>query len=142
MSVLTYTASVSDAMVTRPKICGPETTREAAQALFEDDHVQMALIVAADGRLLTAIERSDLAEPAMAPALAREAGTLAGRTISHHRSLESAMAVLKRDQTRRLAVIDASGHLMGLLCLKRSGDGFCSDEGVCERAAALASAIA
>ena len=100
MSVLTFTASVSDAMITRPKICGPETTREAVQAL------------------------------------ARQAGTLAGRTINPHRSLESAMAILKRDQRRRLAVIDGSGHLMGLLCLKRSGDGCCSDEGVCKRAAA------
>jgi len=36
---------------------------------------------------------------------------------------------------RRLAVVDPGGRLAGLLCRKRSGRGFCSDEGVAARAA-------
>jgi hypothetical protein len=35
---------------------------------------------------------------------------------------------------RRLAVIDHDGTLLGLMCLKRSRTGFCSDEDVASRA--------
>jgi CBS-domain-containing membrane protein len=136
------TTCVADAMVTSPKTYGAETPLEAVQALFEDDHVHMVLIVGADGHLLTAIERDDLAELVQASSLAREAGALAGRTISPYQSLKHAKAILKRAERRRLAVVDGSGRLIGLLCLKRDGDGFCSDEGVRQRAAALKSATA
>jgi hypothetical protein len=131
------TGCVADAMVTSPKTCGPKAPLGAVQALFEDDHVHMALIVAADGRLLTTIERPDLAGPVQASALARQFGALAGRTIGPYQSLQYAKAILKRAERRRLAVIDDSGLLIGLLCVKRHGDGFCSDEGVRQRAAAL-----
>jgi hypothetical protein len=36
---------------------------------------------------------------------------------------------------RRLAVVDCSGRLLGLLCRKNSGTGYCSDEGIRQRAA-------
>jgi hypothetical protein len=42
---------------------------------------------------------------------------------------------------RRLAVVGAEGELLGLLCLKRSGSGFCSDEDVAARAADQASCL-
>ncbi|MGW1564687.1 hypothetical protein ACWCQ1_51030 [Streptomyces sp. NPDC002144] len=38
------------------------------------------------------------------------------------------------DGRRRLAVTDGCGRLLGLLCLKRSGNGYCSDEGIRARA--------
>jgi hypothetical protein len=34
---------------------------------------------------------------------------------------------------RRLAVIDESGRLLGLLCLNREGTGYCSDDGILKR---------
>jgi hypothetical protein len=35
---------------------------------------------------------------------------------------------------RRVAVVTDGGRLVGLLCLKRSGRGFCSDAGIRARA--------
>jgi hypothetical protein len=37
-------------------------------------------------------------------------------------------------QRRRLAVVDIYLHLLGLLCMKRSYRGFCSNADVCSRA--------
>jgi hypothetical protein len=39
-----------------------------------------------------------------------------------------------RERRRRLAVVDESGRLLGLLCLKKDQCGYCSDEGIRERA--------
>jgi CBS-domain-containing membrane protein len=122
-------------MVTVCKTHGPDTLLAEIRTLFDDDHVHMALIVAADGRLLTTIERADLSEAIPGSTRARHVGTVASRVVGPHQSLEHAMAALKWGRRRRLAVIDHSGRLLGLLCLKRHGDGFCSDEGVRQRAA-------
>ncbi len=125
---------VAEAMVTRPVTHGPESRLAKIRAFFEDEHVHMALIVAADGRLVTTIERSDLpaAMPGAAPAA--KLGTLTGRTAGPADPLDAATAMLLRERRRRLAVVDASGRLLGLLCLKRDGAGYCSDEGIRERA--------
>jgi hypothetical protein len=50
--------------------------------------------------------------------------------------LEAARSHLVATGQRRLAVVDRAGTLLGLLCLKRTGDGFCSDRDVASRAAA------
>ena len=41
---------------------------------------------------------------------------------------------LLRERRRRLAVVGEGGRLLGLLCLKKDGTGYCSDEGIWERA--------
>lgn len=125
---------VADVMVTCPKTHGPDCGLEEIRALFDDDHVQMALIVTGDGRLITTIERPDLAATASNLASASEAGTLASRTVSPSHSVAAALARLLREGRRRLAVVDDSGQLLGLVCLKRDLTGFCSDEGVRARA--------
>lgn len=135
---------VADVMVTRPKTHGPEVEMATLRALFDDDHVQMALVVAADGRLVTTIERADLA---LGPVTSRAApaatlGTLAGRTVRPTDLLAAAAATLTRRGRSRLAVVDDAGRLVGLLCRKRSGTGFCSDEGIAARAAARGDAAA
>jgi hypothetical protein len=94
----------------------------------------MALIIAADGRLITTIERPDLAAPKSGFASVAQLGTLAGRTARPADLLGDATATLLREGRRRLAVVDDSGRLLGLLCLKRSGAGYCSDQGIHERA--------
>jgi CBS-domain-containing membrane protein len=121
-------------MVTVPKTHGIGTSLDDICSLFEDDHVHMALIVA-DGRLITAIERSDLVKPLPGSTPADQLGTLVGRTISPDQTLDEASAVLMGSGRRRLAVVDGSGGLLGLLCLKRDASGYCSDEGVGQRAA-------
>jgi Mg/Co/Ni transporter MgtE len=123
---------VSSAMVTIPKTHSRETALEEIRDLFEDDHVRMALIVDAEGRLLTTIERSDLGAAAEKTPVS-ELGTLVGRTARPSHSLATSAAVLKRARRRRLAVVDNSGRLVGLLCLKQDGNGFCSDEGIRRR---------
>ena len=60
--------------------------------------------------------------------------TAPGRTIGPDVPLETATAALKQAGRRRLAVVDESGRLIGLLCLKRRSEGFCSNDNVTERA--------
>lgn len=129
---------VGDVMVARPRTHHAGCTVAEVRAYLADDHVHMALIVAVDGRLVTTIERSDLADARSDRAPARALGTLAGRTAAPADPLDAATAVLLRQRRRRLAVVDASGRLLGLLCLKRSGTGYCSDAGIRERARAAA----
>jgi CBS-domain-containing membrane protein len=125
---------IADAMVTYPKMHGPGSGLAEIRAFFEDDHVRMALIVATDGRLVTTIEQPDLAAATWSAARVAKLGTLTGRTAGPADPLGAATAALLREGRRRLAVVDDSGRLLGLLCLKRDGTGYCSDEGIRERA--------
>jgi CBS-domain-containing membrane protein len=121
-------------MVGCPKTHGPESGLEKIRAFFADDHLHMALIVAADGRLVTTIERPDLAAATSSSAPAAKLGTLIGRTAGPADPLAAATAALLREGRRRLAVVDDSGRLLGLLCLKKDGTGYCSDKGIRQRA--------
>jgi CBS-domain-containing membrane protein len=128
------TGRVAEVMVMCPKTHSPDCGLDAIRAFFTDDHVHMALIVAPDGRLVTTIERPDLATVTSNSAPVTELGTLARRTARPADPVEAATAKLVREGRRRLAVIDESGRLIGLLCLKRDGTGYCSDQGIRERA--------
>jgi CBS domain-containing protein len=131
--VLNGEACVAEVMVTHPKTLGPDSTADQARASFSD-HVHMALIVASDGRLVTTIEPADIPCETPGSTPARGFGTLVGRTIHPRSALNSVTAALRGSGRRRLAVVDDQNRLLGLLCLKRSGDGYCSDEGVRARA--------
>jgi hypothetical protein len=121
-------------MLTCPKTHGVETRLDEIRAFFDDEHVHMTLIVAADGRLVTTIERSDLAAVVSDSVPVGQFGTLVGRTVGPSDALDAATARLMRDGRRRLAVVDGSGLLLGLLCVKRDGTGCCCDDGVRARA--------
>jgi predicted transcriptional regulator len=125
-------ASVAQAMVTNPKVFGPGLSRGDLDRLFSDDHVHAAVVVD-DGRLVTVIESSDL-EQSLPSADPCSLGTLAGRVVAPGAPLAAVHARMLWEQRRRLAVIDESGRLLGLLCLKKSGRGFCSDADVRSRA--------
>jgi len=129
----------ADAMVRRPKTFDTRSTRSDIAAFLADDHVHMALVVANDHRLVTTIERSDLPQAAATSMPLNALGTLEGRTVPPDCPLGEATADMLRAGRRRFAVVDDHGLLLGLLCLKRSGDGFCSDEGIALRAAERAS---
>jgi len=119
---------VAGAMVTCPKTHGPESGVKEINALFKDEHVHLALIVGAVGRLLTTIERSDLASVRSSALPVVTSGTLEGRTVGPSDSLVATTPTFPRQGRRRLAVVDHSGRLLGLLCLRKDATGYCSDE--------------
>ncbi|ATY11913.1 CBS domain-containing protein [Amycolatopsis sp. AA4] len=122
-------STVAEAMLRAPKVLDASATVGEVRALFADDHVHAALVVAR-GTLLSVVERPDLdGLPDALPA--SEAGRLTGRVAAPEADLHATWRGMSR---RRLAVVDESGRLLGLLCLKRSGRGFCSDADVAARA--------
>jgi CBS-domain-containing membrane protein len=125
--------TVRDAALTTPKTHPASVTIGEIHGFFADDHVHTALVVDADGRLMTMLERGDLntGPPLTAPAAAF--GTLADRTTSPDDLLADAYRRLLRLGRRRLAVTDADGTLLGLLCLKHHLAGFCTSEDVANR---------
>lgn len=125
-------STVADAMLTIPKRCPPATTAGEAREMLLDGHVH-ALLVTDGRRLLAVVERRDLAGVPDA-VTARDVGRLAGRTVGPDAELATVWERMRAEGLRRLAVVDDDGGLLGLLCLKRSGDGFCTDEGVLARA--------
>jgi CBS domain-containing protein len=133
MTALLVHTTVADAMVRFPKTCSRRTTVQQARTLFEDDHVH-ALLVVDRGVLLAVVDRDDLiGHPAEAPV--RWLGTLRGRTAAPDAELTVVQGAMQAAGRRRVAVVDDVGNVLGLLCLKRSGTGFCSDAGIRARAA-------
>jgi CBS domain-containing protein len=123
--------TVAEAMVVGPAVHPPTATAGELRAFFEDEHVHMALLVE-DGTLVGAVERADLGAAVHDETLAGEIATLDGRTIAPDAGLAAALAQLRLAGRRRLAVTEG-GSLLGLLYLKASGDGFCSDADVGHR---------
>jgi CBS domain-containing protein len=127
--------TVADAMIRAPRTCGPAATVAQARETFADDHIHAVLVV--DGeRLMAVVERADL-DGAAPESRAVDAGSLAGRVIGPDDDREGVRQSMLRNRLRRIAVVDEHGALLGLLCLKRSGTGFCSDDDVAARAADL-----
>jgi CBS domain-containing protein len=125
--------TVAAAMVTAPWTHDLDLTVAGAREAFTDAHVHM-LLLTDSGVLQGTLLRDDLAtatEPTL-PAL--DLATLAARTVPPDHPVEEALARMREQGTRRLAVVDAAGLLLGLLCLKRTLDGFCSDADVRSRA--------
>jgi predicted transcriptional regulator len=119
-------------MVTRPAVHRPTATVAELRAFFDDDHVHMALIVD-NARLVGVVERGDLTTETTDEASAREIARVDRCTIRPDAALADARAQMARDSRRRLAVTTEESALVGLLCLKASGHGFCSDEDVAAR---------
>lgn len=124
---------VVDAVVRRPKLLSADATVADARHCLAGGKVHAALVVD-DDRLLTVLVPSDLLD-AHGDDPARSYGRLAGRTVSPEADLEAVRAQMLSEGIRRLAVVDDDLRLIGLLALKRSTRGFCSDEGIAARAA-------
>lgn len=124
--------SVADVMVHHPKLCDEDTTVGEVRLLFAGDHVH-AVLITSGPRLLAVIERADLGPEASSSASAARLGRLTERVIAPTASADTALRQMIAAGRRRLAVVGPDGTLLGLLCLKRSGTGFCSDENVYQR---------
>ena len=126
--------TVFDVMATGPRTTRPTATIADCRAFFDDDHVHMLLIVAS-GVLLGTLVRADLPDHGddAVPALTR--ARLDGRLVDGHEPAEQVRLRMIESGRRRLAVVDDTGALVGLLCLKRKLTGFCSDADIAARAA-------
>jgi CBS domain-containing protein len=92
----------------------------------------MALLVDR-GTLISTVERDDLLLASNPELRASAIAKLGGRTIGAHATVSEALDIMKRTGRRRLAVTSEHGTLLGLLCLKASGRGFCSEADVASR---------
>jgi CBS-domain-containing membrane protein len=136
---------VQAVMIRSPKVLPASATVGEVRAQLRDDHVHMVLLVSSsaygvtadDGhrRLTGTLVRDDV-PPTLAdeePALPH--ASLTDRTVHPDAHASDVQHRLALGGERRLAVVDADGDLVGLLCLKRHGRGFCADENVHARAA-------
>ncbi|MFN8130062.1 MAG: CBS domain-containing protein [Solirubrobacteraceae bacterium] len=118
---------VADVMVKRPKTLPADATVGQVRALFENPRVRTALLVDGDA-LAGAIDTG--AVPASVPDGEPARDHLAANLphIGPDAPMSEALAALEAAGTRRIAVVDADGRtLRGLLCLDRTGAGFCTD---------------
>ena len=120
-------------MVSAPTTLRPTATVAEARRFFEDDHVHMALI-ARSGVLLGTVVRGDLLVPGddEMPALSRS--RLIGVGTRPRRVGRGRSGAADPARPATVAVVDDSGALAGLLCLKRRLTGFCGDADVAARA--------
>jgi predicted transcriptional regulator len=121
--------TVADAMLHAPKLSEPGSTVGDLRRLFLDDHVHAALIVA-DGGLVCVVYRADLHPVLPDREPAARVGDLGNRVVRGDEPLDVVKLQMISNGRRRLAVVDDADRLMGLLCLKRSLSGFCSDDDV------------
>jgi hypothetical protein len=124
--------TVADVMVRHPKLCSEDSTVGNVRQFFADDHVHAVLIMSG-ARLLTVVDRADLGAETTDSLPAARLGRLSGRVISPTAPAAAAQQQMIAASRRRLAVVGPDGTLLGLLCLKRSGTGFCSDETLRQR---------
>ena len=129
-------------MLTTPTRHPLSATVREMRDFFRDDHVHAALIVSPAGYLEAIVERDDIAGCQALDAAAAPLGRLAGRTVPAGASLTEVLRAMTATGRRRAAVTGADGRLLGLLCLKASQTGFCSDQDVRARALGEAGAAA
>lgn len=126
--------TVAEAMLTMPARHPRSATVGEIRDFFRDDHVHAALIVSPAGYLEAVVERDDIAGCQAPGTAAASLGRLAGRTVRPWASLADVSRAMTATGRRRAAVTSADGRLLGLLCLKASRKGFCSDADVRARA--------
>lgn len=121
-------STAGDVMLRRPRTLPGHASIAEARAVLRDDHLHMVLLV--DGvQLVGTVTRADLPEPGTDGA-ALQWSVLEGRTVRSDASAADIETLLAGQGRRRAAVVDDSGALLGLVCLKRRGRGFCSDDDV------------
>jgi CBS domain-containing protein len=126
--------TAAEEMLTTPARHSLSSTVGEIRDFFHDDHVHAALIVSPAGYLEAVVERDDLVDGQALDVAAAPLGRLAGRTVPPGASLAEVHRAMIATGRRRVAVTSADGQLLGLLCLKASQTGFCSEQDVRARA--------
>ena len=129
-----FARTAAEAMLTAPTRHPLSATIREIRDFFRDDHVHAALIVSPAGYLEAVVEREDVDGCDAPGAAAAPLGRLAGRTVAAGASLADVRRAMAVTGRRRAAVTSDDGRLLGLLCLKASRTGFCSDQDVRARA--------
>lgn len=122
--------TVGDAMLHAPTVHPADLTIGAAQAQFAAHPKTHLLLLVRDGVLVAAVAREDVEGAPDPGAPAASVASLDGRTVSPDQPVDPLRASMADSGLRRIAVVDDEMHLLGLLCLKASLTGFCTDEGV------------
>jgi CBS domain-containing protein len=125
-----------DVMISTSKTLPARASLDTARAVMADDHVHMVLLTDGD-KLCGTLVRADLPPAGFGDDPALRWAVLRGRTVPPDTPVALVQARLIRTKMRRLAVVDADRTLLGLVCLKRSRSGFCSDADVAARASAV-----
>jgi CBS domain-containing protein len=126
--------TAAEAMLTAPARHPLSATAGEIRDFFRDDHVHAALVVSPAGFLEAVVERDDIAGCQALDAAAAPLGRLAGRTVPAEASLAEVRQAMTATARRRAAVTSSDGRLLGLLCLKASRTGFCSEQDIRARA--------
>jgi CBS domain-containing protein len=124
-------------MITTPKTLPTRASVDDVRAQMADDHVHMVLLTDGD-TLRGTVVRTDLPPAGSGHEAALRWAVLRDRTVSPDTPTALVQARLNHAKMRRLAVVDADDTLLGLVCLKRSRSGFCSDADVAARKDAAA----
>jgi CBS-domain-containing membrane protein len=127
-------ATAVDVAVRRPTVHPSSATVGDVRRFLAGGHVHLALLVDEAGRLVSTLVREDLtAYDDATPAV--EAGTLAGRVVAADLPADLLPDRMLAAGVRRMAVVDEAGVLVGLVCRKKSGQGWCTDAGIASRRA-------
>jgi CBS domain-containing protein len=113
---------IRDIMTPEPRVCTPETTLAVAAGQMWDTDCGI-LPVVEDGALVRVLTDRDICialatRPARAAAM--KVGEVAARTVwtcGPDEDLHVALAAMKTHRVRRLPVVDARGHLVGVISL-------------------------
>lgn len=124
-------ASVGDVVLRRPKVLDVTARVDDARTLLDDDHVHLVVVVDGDRLVGTATRADVLGARGEAPVLS--VVSTEDRTVESSADAEQVRELMGAAGVRRLAVVE-DGAFVGLLCLKRTGHGFCSDGDVAARA--------
>jgi CBS domain-containing protein len=114
-------SSVAEVMLARPKTLAADATVAEARRLLGGAHVKM-LLLAERGLFRAAITHIPAGADPAAAALAYAEQV---DPLSPDDAAETALARMRARGERRCVVLGADGALLGLLCLDRSGTGFC-----------------
>jgi CBS domain-containing protein len=127
----TAPATVGDAMLRHPTVHSAELTVREARSAFAASAKLRVLLLVRDGLLVSVVAREDLSGTEDPSAAVADVGTLDdGACVAADAPLEATFEAMVRSGRRRLAVVEPDGRLLGLLCLKASRSGFCTDAGV------------
>lgn len=121
-----------DIAIRAPSVLPPDCSVAEVRAFFGSDHVHLALLVDDSGRLVSTLTRDDV-DGVDGSLPAAGFGRTAERVLSVELSETEVREQLARLGVRRAAVVDGEGRLVGLVCAKRSGRGYCTDRGIADR---------